>query len=230
MSGKRYSWEDTIKDMRKAIYSEYTVNPKYRAEQTRFERRLIPAVSFAIFVPMLIFPFMIAFEWHVIIKCIITACWIIYPGVTITYALIRKKRITNEQLRVRIGDEKINIIHLKTPEDMDFIYNTNGNVFQLLKEPDAEFLNIIYNWYNNMDILKDGTLILYLADAAMFEEKFHALKMDADIFTVVAGVFIKDLDVRSEAEFAFLTNGALNLITAQKNRKEHHNNDYYRHL
>jgi hypothetical protein len=77
MRNKNYSWQDTIKDMKKCIYSDYTVNPKYRKEQTRFERRLFPAVFFAIFVPCLIFPFMIAFQWHVIVKCVIMISWVV---------------------------------------------------------------------------------------------------------------------------------------------------------
>lgn len=218
MRNKNYSWQDTIKDMKKCIYSDYTVNPKYRKEQTRFERRLFPAVFFAIFVPCLIFPFMIAFQWHVIVKCVLMISWVLYPGITITYALIRKKRITKEQLSVKIGDEKIDIIYLYSPKELDFIYHTNGNVFQILQEPDAEFLNIMYNWYRNMNILNDDTLILYVVDAKIFEEKFHALKMNVDIFTRVVGVFCKDLNVQSEEEFMFLTYSGLNLVTAQKER------------
>ena len=215
MSNKTFSWQDTIKDMRKCIYSEYTVNPKYRAEQTRFDRRIIPAVVVALLVPMLIFPIMIAGQWNVIAKTVIVACWLLYPGITITYALIRKKRITNGQLGVKIGDEKIRITRLNTPEDLDFIYHTNGNVFQILQEPDEEFINIMYNWYRNMNILRDDMLHLYVADARMFEEKFHGYMLDVDVFTTVVGVFCKDLDVHSEKDFAILTNSGLNLFTVQ---------------
>lgn len=216
MSNKTFSWQDTIKDMRKCIYSEYTVNPKYRAEQTRFERRIIPAVVVALLVPMLIFPIMIAGQWNVIAKAVIVACWLLYPGITIIYALIRKKRITNEQFKVPVGQEKVKITRIRSSEELDFLYYTNGNVFQILHEPDEEFINIMYNWYKNMNILRDDTLCLYIADAGMFKEKFQALMMDLDMFTTVVGVLCKDLNIRSEEEFAYLTQSGLGLFTVQK--------------
>ena len=74
----------------------------------------------------------------------------------------------------------------------------------------------MYNWYYNMNILTDDKLILYMADVAMFDDKFHALVMDTTVFTKVLGVFCKDVEVKNVAEFARLTNGKLNLPIAQR--------------
>ena len=52
-----------------------------------------------------------------------------------------------------------------------------------------------------MGILRDGKLILYVADAAMFVEKFQIEVSNIELTPKVAGVFCKDLNVESEEEF-----------------------------
>jgi len=104
-------------------------------------------------------------------------------------------------LSIPRGDEKVEVVYLEQSEELDFIFETNGIIYKLLQEPDEEFCNILYNWYHNMDILRDGKLILYVADATMFAEKFQ-VNIITKVWPKVVGVFCKDLNVESEEEFA----------------------------
>ena len=216
MSRKGYDWEKAKKDMLRCVFSDYIESRKNTPAQKTFEGFLFSSTAVFVLVPCLIFPFMFSFEWEEIVQHIIILIWILYPLIVYIFAAIRKKIIMKKLMGIPVGEEKVEIINILTPEELDFIYDTNGNVFQVLGEPDAEFCNIMYNWYYNMNILKDDKLILYMVDAAMFEDKFHALVMDVDVFTKVLGVFCKDMNVKNVDEFARITNRKLNLPIAQR--------------
>lgn len=199
---RKYTWQDTLKDMKYQVWRHHVEHHTDTSEYKRFMRWMLPAVLIFIFVPMLVFPFMIAFDWPGMVKLILVLVWILYPGIMFTYAFLRRRRIQKMTLSIPMGEEKVEVVHLKTPEELDFIYETNGIIYQLLQEPDAEFCNILYNWYHNMEVLRDGKLILYVTDAAMFAEKFQVQVINMKVFPKVVGVFCKDLDVESEEEFA----------------------------
>ena len=115
-------------------------------------------------------------------------------------------------LSIPMGEEQVEVVHLKTPEELDFIYDTNGIIYRLLQEPDAEFCNILYNWYHNMGVLTDGKLILYVADTAMFAKKFQIEVLNMQATPKVVGVFCKDLNVESEEEFARKAKFGINIL------------------
>ena len=214
-------WKKTIKYMRKAIFRGYIENHAYTTEQKILNRIVIIGTCILIFVPMLIFPFMISFEWPSIIQRILVGTWVIIPSCAYIYATIRRIKLTKKLLNVPIGEEKVELVHLKTLEELDFIYNTNGNVFQIQHEPDSEFCNILYNWYRRMEILRNDTLIVYVIDAALFDEKFQALKIDANAFKTVVGIFARDMELESMAEFIDKTAYGIGLVTLQKEHPEY---------
>ena len=45
---------------------------------------------------------------------------------------------------------------------------------------DSKFYNILYNWLNNMDVLKDGKLKLYCLKGDMFMDKYNVNNIPAD--------------------------------------------------
>lgn len=199
---RKETWQDILKGMKRQVWRHYVEHHTDTPEYKRFMKWMLPAVLIFIFVPILVFPFMIAFDWPRTVKLILVAVWILYPGIMFIYALFRRKRIQKMVLSIPMGEEKVEVVHLERPEEMDFIYETNGIIYQLLQEPDAEFCNILYNWYHNMEILRDGKLIVYVANAAMFAEKFQVQVMNTEVYPKVVGVFCKDLNVESEEEFA----------------------------
>lgn len=211
MAGK-YTWQTTLKDMKYQVWRHHVEHHTDTPEYKSFLKWMLPAVLIFLFVPMLVFPFMIAFDWPGIVKLILVAVWILYPGIAFPCALVRRRRIQRMALSIPMGEEQVEVVHLKTPEELDFIYDTNGIIYRLLQEPDAEFCNILYNWYHNMGVLKDGKLILYVADTAMFGEKFQIEVPNIKLTPKVAGVFCKDLDVESEEEFARKAKFGINIL------------------
>lgn len=201
MAAKKYTWQDTLKDMKREMFHHYVEHHKDNPQYKRYVKWLIVAVCILIFVPILLFPFMIAFEWPKQVKLIIVLVWILFPGITFTYGAFRNRRIKKMILSIPMGEEKVEVVHLVKPEELDFIYETNGITYKLLQEPDGEFCNILYNWYHNMGVLRDNKLILYVTDAAMFAEKFQ-VDVITQVWPKVVGVFCKDLDVESEEDFA----------------------------
>ena len=214
-------WEKTIKFMRKAIFRGYIEDNAHTTEQKILNKIVISGTCVLIFVPMLIFPFMISFEWPALLQRILVGIWVIVPSCAYIYATIRRIKLTKMLLSVPIGEEKVELVHLQTLEELDFIYNTNGNVFQIQHKPDSEFCNILYNWYRNMGILKDDTLIMYIIDATLFDEKFQTLKIDAKAFKTVVGVFARDMELESMAEFIDKTAYGIGLVTLQKEHPEY---------
>ncbi len=201
MAGK-YTWKTTLKEMKYQVWRHHVEHHTDTPEYKSFLKWMIPAILIFLFFPMLVFPFMIAFDWPGTVKLILVAVWVLYPGIAFPCALVRRKRIQRMALSIPMGEEQVEVVHLETPEELDFIYETNGIIYRLLQEPDAEFCNILYNWYHNMGVLREGKLILYVADKAMFVEKFPIKGFDIQWATKVAGVFCKDLNVESEEEFA----------------------------
>lgn len=200
MAGK-YTWQDTLKDMKYQVWRHHVEHHTDTPEYKSFMKWMLPAVLIFLFVPMLVFPFMIAFDWPGVVKLILVLVWILYPGIMFPYAILRRRRIQKMTLSIPMGEENVEVVHLERPEELDFIYDTNGIIYQLLQEPDGEFCNILYNWYHNMGVLRDGKLTLYVADAAMFAEKFRVQVINTQVFPKIVGVFCKDLDVESEEEF-----------------------------
>ncbi len=202
MAKKQYTWQDTLKSMKHSLWRHYVEHHTDDPEYKRFLKWMLPAVLIFLFVPMLVFPFMIAFDWPGMVQLVILLVWILYPGIAFTYAIFRRRRIEKILQSIPMGEEKVEVVHLEKPEELDFIYETNGIIYQLLQEPDGEFCNILYNWYHNMGVLRDGKLILYVVDAVMFSEKFQTDVLNTEVFPKVVGVFCKDLNVESEEEFA----------------------------
>lgn len=202
MAKKQETWQDTLKYMKNQIWRHYVEHHTDTPEYKRFAKGLIPAFLIFIFVPMLVFPFMFAFGWPGIVQLVVLLVWIFYPGTIFSYAILRRRRIQKMVLSIPMGEEQVEVVHLKTPQELDFIYDTNGIIYRLSQEPDGEFCNILYNWYHNMGVLRDGKLILYVADAAMFVEKFQIEVSNIELTPKVVGVFCKDLNVESEEEFA----------------------------
>ena len=202
MAKKQETWQDTLKDMKYQVWRHHVEHHTDTPEYKNFMKWMLPAVLIFLFVPMLVFPFMIVFEWPGVVKLILVLVWILYPGIMFTYAIFRRRRIQKMTLSIPLGEEKVEVVHLEKPEELDFIYDTNGIIYQLLQEPDREFCNILYNWYHNMGILRDGKLTLYVTDAEMFAEKFQVRVTNTEVYPKVVGVFGKDLDVESEEEFA----------------------------
>ena len=202
MAKKQETWQDTLKDMKYQVWRHHVEHHTDTPEYKNFMKWMLPAVLIFIFVPLLVFPFMIAFDWPGIVQLVILLVWILYPGTIFTYAIFRRRRIQKMTLSIPLGEEKVEVVHLEKPEELDFIYGSNGIIYQLLQEPDGEFCNILYNWYHNMAILRDGKLILYVTDAEMFAEKFQVRVKNTEVYPKVVGVFGKDLNVESEEEFA----------------------------
>ena len=71
---------------------------------------------------MLIFPFMISFEWPALLQRILVGIWVIIPSCAYIYATIRRIKLTKMLLSVPIGEEKVELVHLQTLEELDFIY------------------------------------------------------------------------------------------------------------
>ncbi len=202
MAKKQETWQDTLKYMKRQVWRHHVEHHTDTPEYKNFMKWMLPAVLVFLFVPMLVFPFMIVFDWPGVVKLILVLVWILYPGIMFTYAIFRRRRIQKMTLSIPLGEEKVEVVHLEKPEKLDFIYDTNGIIYQLLQEPDREFCNILYNWYQNMAILRDGKLILYVTDAEMFAEKFQVRVKNTEVYPKVVGVFGKDLNVESEEEFA----------------------------
>lgn len=215
MAARKYTWQETLREMKVGIWTHYVASHKNTFGQKHFEKLIIIAILILIFVPCLVFPFMIAFSWSKNISFIIILVWAIFPGISITYAILRRKRIMKKLLSIPMGEENVEVVHLERLEELDFIYETNGIVYQILQEPDGEFCNLLYNWYHNMDVLRNDKLILYVTDARLFAEKFQTDDVNVEIFTKVVGVFCKDLAVKSEEEFTKKAKNGIKLIRLQ---------------
>lgn len=202
MDKKQETWQNTLKAMKYQVWCHHVEHHTDTPDYKRFMRWMLPAVLVFIFIPMLVFPFMFAFHWPAVVQLVILLVWILYPGTIFTYAILRRRRIQKMVLSIPMGEEQVEEVHLETPQELDFIYDTNGIIYRLSQEPDGEFCNILYNWYHNMGVLRDGKLILYVADAAMFVEKFQIEVSNIELTPKVVGVFCKDLNVESEEEFA----------------------------
>lgn len=209
---EKYTWKNILKDMKNQVWRHHVEHHTNTPEYKRFMKCLIPAFLIFIFVPMLVFPFMFAFHWPWVVQLVILLVWILYPGIMFIYALLRRRRIEKLILSIPMGEEYVEIVQLERPEELDFIYDTNGIIYRLLQEPDAEFCNILYNWYHNMGVLREGKLILYVTDTAMFAKKFQIEVPNMQATPKVVGVFCKDLNVESEEEFARKAKFGINIL------------------
>lgn len=70
MAGK-YTWQDTLKDMKYQVWRHHVEHHTDTPEYKSFLKWMLPAVLIFLFVPMLVFPFMIAFDWPGVVKLIL---------------------------------------------------------------------------------------------------------------------------------------------------------------
>lgn len=89
-----------------------------------------------------------------------------------SYALIRKRRIINKIISVKSNDfntEKIVVTDMDIFDNIDrnsiFSIGVDGNI-------DSKFYNILYNWLNNLNLLKDGKLKVYCLNGSQFKKKY----------------------------------------------------------
>ena len=93
---------------------------------------------------------------------------------------IRKRRIYSKIFNVKVGQENIEKV---TVSDMNIFDNVDMNrIFSIgiTETDDSKFYNILYNWLNNMDVLKDGKLKLYCLKGDMFMDKYNVNNIPAD--------------------------------------------------
>ena len=160
------------KNLANTLFRIYIEKNKKNKEQKVFEFLL----CFFLFGPALfLIPFVITNNKVGMIVGLLLS-WSIGLG----YALIRKRRIYSKIFNVKVGQENIEKV---TVSDMNIFDNVDmDRIFSIgiTETDDSKFYNILYNWLNNLDVLKDGKLKLYCLKGDMFMDKYNVNNIPAD--------------------------------------------------
>ena len=101
-------------------------------------------------------------------------------GIGLGYALIRKRRIYSKIFKIKIGEENIEKIQVSDMNIFDNIDRSRIFSIGITETDDFKFYNILYNWMNNIDVLKDGKLKMYCLSGDMFMKKYNSNGIPAD--------------------------------------------------
>ena len=101
-------------------------------------------------------------------------------GIGLGYALIRKRRIYSKIFKIKIGEENIEKIQVSDMNIFDNIDRSRIFSIGITETDNSKFYNILYNWLNNIDVLKEGKLKMYCLTGDMFMAKYNVNNIPAD--------------------------------------------------
>lgn len=122
--------------------------------------------------------------------------------VGVIYALIRKKIILNKIFSVKSNDsntEKVSVTDMSIFDNIDkksiFCIGVDGTI-------DSRFYTILYNWLNDLNLLKDGKLKVYCLNGSQFKEKYNTndISDDANILFLL----LDDLNINDSNKNQFI--------------------------
>lgn len=139
-------------------------------------------------------PFVFVF-WSVKAGIVIVSLMGISQLISILYVLKRKKHRFDELLSIKQGDERIEKIELTEIENYDEFYQGLALMLCMKAEISDEFIHLVYNWLNNMQLLKDEPLKIYFFDGYFVNANGdNEMENDTNIMSVLA----KDLNLNEE--------------------------------
>lgn len=101
-----------------------------------------------------------------------------------------KKWIVSKFYKVKNGEQKFELIKVEDLSFLDELYKDSALTFA--EDPNPLFLNFIYNWLNNKDVLKDEIVKIYTLTGRDIKEKYNVeLHNDKDF---IMCIMLKDLN------------------------------------
>ena len=160
------------KNLSNTLFRMYIEKNKVNKEQKIFEFLL----CFFLFGPILfVIPFIFTNN-----KVGMIVVWLLSWSIGFGYALIRKSRIYSKIFKVKIGSENIEKVQVSDMNIFDNIDRSRIFSIGITEADDPKFYNILYNWMNNIDVLKDGKLKMYCLSGDMFMKKYNVNGIPAD--------------------------------------------------
>ena len=101
-------------------------------------------------------------------------------GIGILYALTRKKRIINNIFKVKSDDFNTEKIVVSDMDIFDSIDKSSILSIGVDGKIDSQFYTILYNWLNNLNLLKDGKLKVYCLNGVQFKKKYNVSGISDD--------------------------------------------------
>lgn len=98
---------------------------------------------------------------------------VLFQALAMAASLFRKNQILRRHLKVRIGEEKLEIIPIENVDGFEEFCQSLLVTVTTKSNISEELLNLIYNWLNNLNVLKDEPLKLYIIKAKQLEERYH---------------------------------------------------------
>lgn len=119
-------------------------------------------------------------------------------GIPIIFLLFRKQYIYSQFYKVKNPGEHLNLIKVKDRKELNALYENSALTF--VAESDSELLVFIYNWLNNLEVLKDSDLNIYLTCVSELEETFGCTM---GFHSAVMCINLKELNIMEEQRKKF---------------------------
>jgi len=120
-------------------------------------------------------------------------------GITIIIGINKRKKILNDFFKVKEAHKNINIIKTADEEILKSMYENSALTF--VREINDEYLDFIYNWLNNQNVLKDKMLNLYVFNGKLIKKiyKINNYPDDIDFYCIS----LNDLNLKNIDENKF---------------------------
>ena len=181
--------------MKKNNYSNRIIelskrNKKSKVDDIEKEKRLGIIAGIITSIVILLLIFIISLIPSSKLSTLIT--FIIFGGpflILILFAIYRRIKLIKNFYKIPKANEKINLKEVKEKELLIELYNDSAITFY--EEPSEELLDFIYNWLNNLDILKEEKLNVYFFTGEFLNSVYKNNKYSNDY--VFTSIFLKDL-------------------------------------
>ena len=143
---------------------------------------------------MIILPLIVSMVLFIIGKTFIgfTVLFIGY-GITIFIGINKRKKILNDFFRVKEVHKNINVIQTTDEKILKSLYENSALTF--LGQMNDEYLDFIYNWLNNQNVLKDKMLNLYVFNGSFIKKVYKINNYPDDInFSCIS---LNDLNLKN---------------------------------
>ena len=120
----------------------------------------------------------------------------------ILYALTRKKRIINNIFKVKSDDFNTEKVVVSDMNVFDSIDKSSILSIGIDGKIDSQFYTILYNWLNNLNLLKDGKLKVYCLNGVQFKEKYNVNGISDD--SSILFILLDDLNLNDSNREQFI--------------------------
>lgn len=182
-------------------FRDIILNLNERAQEEKTSRKK-QNIAIAIGVPIVVLPIFlpgIMSIWN-------HALWglgimVLIYGIAVLLLLYRMHYICSRFYKIRDVQDKIRIIPVNDGDFLEELYLNSALTF--IEAPDAAFLKFLYNWLNNVGVLKGETVNLYTFTSRELRQNFRNAGFDEYETLPVLCVDLRELNITEENKLRF---------------------------